>query len=576
MNKALFLVGLGLTLLLNVSLGQSKDSWKVKFDLFQNHGEMYLRFRNTGKTDLQAISKIISIDKPGNDIWVYAYATEKQIEKFETTGIFWEPLQHPSTLIKPKMLQSINRSEILDWDFYPTYEAYVDLMYQFETDFPGLCKVVNIGQSVEGRDLLFVVISDNISQAEEGEPQFMYTSSMHGDETTGYVLCLHLIDYLLSNYETNLEVNELINKLEIWINPLANPDGTYAGGNSTVSGATRNNAHLVNLNRNYPDPDDGLHPDGNVYQAETEAFMALADDQHFIMSANFHGGAEVYNYPWDTYQQLHPDDAWWIYVGRQWADTVHFYGPAGYFNDLNNGITNGYFWYTITGGRQDYMNYYHHCREVTIELSNTKLLPASQFPNYWQYQYRSLINYMKQVMYGIQGQVQDSISGIGLNASVFVENHDELNTWIASNGSEGWYFRPIMEGTYDLTFFVEGYNPKTIQNVEVQNGVATQLNVLLAPTGSGSDEYLSKTDFIVGPNPFGNKIFVRYSGQGKQLCNLEIFSSTGKSILNKSVDSNRLMSGYFVDLPNCSEGLLYLKISYKDQHQLWKLIHFNQ
>jgi len=50
----------------------------------------------------------------------------------------------------------------------------------------------------------------------------MYTSSMHGDELTGYVLMLRLIDSLLSTYGTNPRVTNLVNNFEIWINPLAN------------------------------------------------------------------------------------------------------------------------------------------------------------------------------------------------------------------------------------------------------------------------------------------------------------------------------------------------------------------
>lgn len=62
---------------------------------------------------------------------------------------------------------------------------------------------------------------------------------MHGDEVTGYVLMLHLIDYLLQNYNTNNRIHKIVDSLEIHINPLANPDGTYASSNNTVSGATR-------------------------------------------------------------------------------------------------------------------------------------------------------------------------------------------------------------------------------------------------------------------------------------------------------------------------------------------------
>ncbi len=186
---------------------------------------------------------------------------------------------------------------------------------------------------------------------------------MHGDETTGYILLLRLIDHLLSNYGADTELTSLINNTEIWINPLANPDGTYASGNHTVFGATRGNANLVNLNRNYPDPEDGQHPDGNTWQVETLAFMDLAEEQNFALAANTHGGAEVVNYPWDTWSRLAADDDWWQMVAHEYADTAQYYSPSGYFNGFNDGITNGYAWYSISGGRQDYMNYFHHCRE---------------------------------------------------------------------------------------------------------------------------------------------------------------------------------------------------------------------
>jgi len=43
---------------------------------------------------------------------------------------------------------------------------------------------------------------------------------------------LRLADYLLENYTSDLKVKDLVDNLEIWINPLANPDGTYNSGNS--------------------------------------------------------------------------------------------------------------------------------------------------------------------------------------------------------------------------------------------------------------------------------------------------------------------------------------------------------
>ena len=70
---------------------------------------------------------------------------------------------------------------------------------------------------------------------------------MHGDELTGYVLMLRFIDDILNKYNVDSRITNLVNEIDIWINPLANPDGAYAGGNNNVWGATRSNANFIDL-----------------------------------------------------------------------------------------------------------------------------------------------------------------------------------------------------------------------------------------------------------------------------------------------------------------------------------------
>ena len=50
---------------------------------------------------------------------------------------------------------------------------------------------------------------------------------MHGDEITGYVTMLRLIDTLAKGYGIVPQFTYLLQNVEIWINPLADPDGTY-------------------------------------------------------------------------------------------------------------------------------------------------------------------------------------------------------------------------------------------------------------------------------------------------------------------------------------------------------------
>ncbi|MBK6966467.1 MAG: hypothetical protein IPH20_21870 [Bacteroidales bacterium] len=61
------------------------------------------------------------------------------------------------------------------------------------------------------------------------QTEFLYTSSMQAMKLPAMYLCFKLIEYLLQNYGTNPEATDLVNNMEIYINPLANPDGTYYG-----------------------------------------------------------------------------------------------------------------------------------------------------------------------------------------------------------------------------------------------------------------------------------------------------------------------------------------------------------
>ncbi len=445
---------------------------------FKERGEIKFKFQFMDKAELNTISKIISIDEIDlQNHSAIAYSNQKQLTKFIELGYDFSPISYE----QPKGISTTdNLEEAMEWDVYPTYETYVTIMQKFATDYPSLCQVYSIGTSTEGREMLFAKISDNVSQT-EAEPQFFYTSTMHGDETTGYVLMLHLIDYLLKNYRTNVTIRNLVNNLEIWINPNANPDGTYAGGNNTVSGATRYNANWVDLNRNFPDPQDGIHPDGEVYQAETLLMIEFAENHDFVMSSNFHGGTEVINYPWDTWYERHPDDNWWQLVSHEYADTAQEYSPSGYMNSYDDGITNGYDWYEVAGGRQDFMNYFHHCREMTAEISDIKLVDESQLLPHWEYNYRSLLNYMEQSLFGIQGIITDSVTNEPVVAKITVLDHDEDSSEVYSN-TMGRFSRPIYVGNYSIKIEASGYYTKVLDGIEVANNEQNYLEINLIPT----------------------------------------------------------------------------------------------
>lgn len=532
-----------LTFLFSIFLNLSSQD-ECLYSLMKERNEFYFEFE-CDKQRLAELSRLISIDEvDGNK--VVAYADNQEYEKFLALGVETKLLTPPSMLENHNMYDIDARDEY-EWDEYPTYEAYETMMNAYAESYPEKCSLIELGTLDSGRKLLVI----RINNGELNKPKVLLTSTIHGDETMGFVLMLRLIDELLTS-DGFPEVSNVISNIDMFICPNANPDGTYRNGNHTVSGATRSNAFGVDMNRNYPDCVDGEHPDGKDYALETELFMSFAKDYQFTMSANYHGGAEVVNYPWDNSKKRHVDDKWWQMISRQYADLVHAENPD-YMTDRNNGVTNGADWYVINGSRQDYMNYYEQCREVTIECSSSKCPPASDLPLYWKYNRNSIYALLNQVLYGIHGTVRDAETQQPLNASVKVLSHDEVYSMVESQLPYGDFYRPIKAGTYTIEFEAEGYIPKRETIVVYDNDKVT-LDIKLDKYEDSFADY-ECDDVEIVTNLAEKKVFVK-AKEFHQEIKWELINMKGQ-IVKKS---SEIKGNSEVDLQEIDLGVYFLNV----------------
>lgn len=452
--------------------------------VFAQTEEIYFRLPIHDKSEVDQLTRLISIDNVEGNV-LFGYANDLEWARLLQSGYRPERLPHPGSLYEHQMSRSIAEFTE-DWDTYPTYQGYLDMMAQYAGSFPDICRLDTFGVSVQGRLLLAMKISDNPAQ-EEDEPEFLYTSTMHGDETVGYVLMLRLIDYLLNQYgQPTVEgerVTRLVNNMEIWINPLFNPDGTYKAGNHTVTGAIRGNAHFVDLNRDFPDRISDPNNTTAGREPETAAMMLFAAAQNFNLSANFHGGARVVNYPWDngapsgSYSAC-PDDAWFVDLSLTYSLT----NPDLLSGGFPNGITNGCQWYAIFGGRQDWIYWWHGGRETTIELWSVKNPPGSALPQRWINNKESFLAYMEETLKGIRGIISDAITGEPLAAKIDIAGIP--NVPVFSDPEVGDYHRLLRPGTYTVIVSAPGYLSDTLLNVVVVDSGAARRNVALWPVSS--------------------------------------------------------------------------------------------
>ena len=133
--KNFILLSISIFLFGNLLLAQSSSIDKAHA-VIKERGEVYFKFNiDDSYLQLDKLSKVISIDHM-KDQNVFAYANEKGLNLFLEFDIPFEVLTAPSMLNIPKMLDGREALRNREWDYYPTYQGYLDMMNQFVIDYP--------------------------------------------------------------------------------------------------------------------------------------------------------------------------------------------------------------------------------------------------------------------------------------------------------------------------------------------------------------------------------------------------------------------------------------------------------
>eukprot|EP00079_Xenopus_tropicalis_P033774 XP_017947545.1 PREDICTED: carboxypeptidase M isoform X2 [Xenopus tropicalis] len=356
----------------------------------------------------------------------------------------------------------------LDFNYHNN-KAVENYLKDINNNYSSITYLHSIGSSVAGNQLWVLVIGLYPSQHMIGIPEMKYVANMHGNEVVGRELMLHLIEYLVTSYKTDVVISQLINNTRIHIMPSMNPDGFEASAVDCYGIVGRLNKNGYDLNRNFPDAFN-LNPD--PIQPETKAVMDWIKSETFVLSANFHGGAVVASYPYDNGNAenngITPDEDVFKYLATLYA-TKHANMYQGIqcpgMNSFPAGITNGYQWYPVRGGMQDYNYVYGQCYEITIELSCCKYPDESTLSQFWSDNKVSLIEYIKQIHMGIKGRVFDLEGNPIPNAIVEVKDRKHIQPY--TTNSIGEYYHLLTPGSY--TFNISAAGVSLLQTVDITN-----------------------------------------------------------------------------------------------------------
>ncbi|OQY60256.1 MAG: hypothetical protein B6245_02315 [Desulfobacteraceae bacterium 4572_88] len=412
--------------------------------------------------DREGLSRLTRMGADIDGVWgsiARIYISSDKLEQLEDMGYVCTIQQRPS---------ENSRSS----QGYHTHAELTEELKAIEAAHSDICRLHNIGESSEGRELWFMEISDNVG-TEEDEPEIKYISTMHGDEPVGTELCLSLIRLLTEQYGTDSQITELVSETEIWIMPLMNPDG--------FAHQHRYNSQGKDLNRSFPDRIADPHNTPEGRPPEVQHLMNWGFTHSPIIAANFHTGALVTNYPYDAdaddragYSAT-PDDELFVQLALSYSSLNPPMYESPYFQ---KGITNGARWYFIYGGMQDWNYEWMGCNELTIELNDVKWPPFSEIPQLWEDNQEAMLTYMEWSLRGIRGIVTDADTGEPLDATIHVAG---IGHKVYTDPDVGDYHRILLPGTYSIRFSADAYLTRTVSDFVVEKGRAARLDIALSP-----------------------------------------------------------------------------------------------
>jgi hypothetical protein len=207
-----------------------------------------------------------------------------------------------------------------DMGLYHTYDEMLADLQAYESNYPTLCKLSDVGDSWENREIWVLKVSDN-PQLGEDEPKIFVVSCHHAREIMTVELALHFIDILLTKYATDPDIKYYVDNYEIYIMPMANPDGhVYVQNNSGGSSSywwrknRRDNGggvYGVDLNRNYgykwgydnrgssPNPSSSTYRGPSAFsEPELTAIRQLMIGTGFMFTLDYHSYGEMILIPY--------------------------------------------------------------------------------------------------------------------------------------------------------------------------------------------------------------------------------------------------------------------------------------
>ncbi|MEU5277438.1 M14 family zinc carboxypeptidase [Streptomyces asoensis] len=326
---------------------------------------------------------------------VEVYLTDKQAKKLEKQGVALTEHTLSAT--------TENRLDAAAEGVFRPYSGTGGLKEEIlrtGRQNPGLTKVVSIGRTVDGQDILALKLTRDAKKSKDGaKPSVLYMSNQHAREWITPEMTRRLMHYYLDNYKSDQRVKKIVDSRELWFVLSANPDGYDYTFRDSANRLWRKNLRDVNgdgvistgdgvdLNRNfaykwgYDNEGSSPNPTSETYRGaspgsepETKALDAFEKRIGFTYGINYHSAAELllYGVGWQVATDT-PDDV----VYKALAGTPDNSAVPGYHPQVSSEL------YTTNGEADGHASNVNGMGMFTPEMSTCQTASAIDPADQW-------------------------------------------------------------------------------------------------------------------------------------------------------------------------------------------------
>ena len=312
-----------------------------------------------------------------------------------------------------------------EYEYY-NYQNMTDLLLELYVNNSDIMYLESLDKTYEKRDIWLVKFSDNAS-VDEQEPGVLLMAAHHGNEKPSFEVLIYFIKHVINNYrkpntddDNDGEINEdiidgidndkdglvdedpsedrvreVVNKTQIFIQPMVSPDGVEANTRKNCAPnyglfdlRDKITSYGVNLNRNYDfkwnyqflfpfryhitnilDRSFNYRGPYPFSENESRAVKNLVEKSNISISLSYHSYLEAIFYPWTHTSMKTPHEELFISIGKNMT-------RINKYTLLINGFRNKSYIIPRLGGNlgtsENWLYGVHGIIAYTVELCKTR------------------------------------------------------------------------------------------------------------------------------------------------------------------------------------------------------------